>query len=215
MPLRFQLKFLGSHAQFLRRTADVISSELVSSQRAPQIQTCAHLPQRNHLQNYPFPQNNYRPDVSTAIYFQSPEQPVRWQHLDLPSFGIDAGHGIRSRAQPDYSIAPWTSRADFHTPQQSFLSQHYSAPPRTAQTKVWSQFQRSMTPEEGNPSGQWAMQTMGNAGASSTTGLSAANSCRLLCLQPVICRQPPAAAAAAAVLASSRAQYPSGRRTLQ
>ena len=77
MPLRVQLKFFRTQAQWLRRTADVISSELVSSQCAPQIQTCAHLPQRNHLQNYPFPQKNYRPDSSTAIYFQSQEQAAR------------------------------------------------------------------------------------------------------------------------------------------
>ena len=48
-------------------------------------------------------------------------QAARWQHLELPFFGIDAGHGIRSQAQPDCSVAPWTSRADFHTPPQSFL----------------------------------------------------------------------------------------------
>ena len=103
------------------------------------------------LQNYPFSQNNYRPDSSTTIYFQSPEQAARWQHLDLPSFGIDAGHEIRSQAQPDYSVAPWTSRADFHTPPQSFLSQHYSAPPRTARNEVWSQFQPPHCPYAPGP----------------------------------------------------------------
>ena len=43
MPLCVQLQFFRTQAQRLRRTADVISSELVSSQCAPQtrIQTCA------------------------------------------------------------------------------------------------------------------------------------------------------------------------------
>ena len=68
-----------------------------------------------------------------------------------PSFGIDAGHEIRSQAQPDYSVAPWTSRADFHTPPQSFLTQHYLAPPRTARTEVWSQFQRPHCPYAPGP----------------------------------------------------------------
>ena len=62
MPLRVQLKFFRTQAQRLRRTADVISSDLVSSQCAPQsgalvstlaqcapqIQTCAHFPQQNY-----------------------------------------------------------------------------------------------------------------------------------------------------------------------
>ena len=53
MPLRVQLKFFRTQAQRLRRTADFISSEFVSSQCAAQIQTCAHLLQRNQPSKLP------------------------------------------------------------------------------------------------------------------------------------------------------------------
>ena len=127
MPLRCKMKFFRKQTQRLRRTAALISTERVSSQCSPQIQTsapqiqiCAHFSQRNHLQNYPFPKQNYRPDSSTATYFQLLAQAAWWPHLDLPSFGINAGHGIRSQAQPNYSVAPWASGEDFHTPQLCF-----------------------------------------------------------------------------------------------
>ena len=81
MPLRVQLKFFRTRAQRLRRTADFISSDLVSTQCAPQngplvstqcapqIQTGAHFPQQSCLRDL---QPHYRPDSSTANYFHSP-----------------------------------------------------------------------------------------------------------------------------------------------
>ena len=70
-----------------------------------------------------------QPDSSTANrdYFHSPAQSAQWTHLKIPSFGIDAGHGIGSQARPDYFVVPWTSGADFHTPRQRFVSQNCSA----------------------------------------------------------------------------------------
>ena len=54
MSLLVQLKFFRTKGQRLRRTAGVISSDLVSSQCATQIQICSHLPPQDYFPGLQF-----------------------------------------------------------------------------------------------------------------------------------------------------------------
>ena len=110
MKPRCMLKFIRNQPQRLRRTAALISSDLVRSSDSD-------------LHPFSTARSPSKLPISTAklsarfvnCNLFSVACTSRAMDLVLPSFDIHAGHGIGSQARPDFSAARWTRGADFHS----------------------------------------------------------------------------------------------------